>query len=465
MKIRKIWIKDHKQFKDTFIDLTNPVTGEAVDNVCFIGSNGTGKSNLLLLIREIIQLFSRRLGESHNFHCSIVVEFSIKTQKYIYFTEKYTEDLFGNNISYFFLNKFNLQLSAWANYEIVEKTKQGWILKNKIANYEAIIYPWIYKGPGSFSNNSADLLIYSPAEGVNNYYLGIDDVPKTDVDTALSLNLVSHFYHSISSDTVNNFWAVLIYLILKRKEERERYETAEGNIDKTKRELTKEFDAIYPNILTKIAEVWDKILANAGLYFDADGASNPVQLNDNLTVFIKSKTTNETVPYNQLSTGIRNFIFRIGHIYSLYFNREIKNGIVLIDEPENSLFPDFLYDLIETYQSVFVDKNGENNTQLFVATHSPIIAAQFEPYERIILEWDEAGTGNVVASRGKAPAGDDPNDILKKDFGVAHLMGKRGEEKWKEYLDMKTLLRRAIDEAEKTRLIEQIIKLGKDYNF
>ena len=167
--------------------------------------------------------------------------------------------------------------------------------------------------------------------------------------------------------------------------------------------------------------------------------------------------------YSQLSTGIRNFIFRIGHIYSLYFNREIKKGIVLIDEPENSLFPDFLYDLIETYQQAFTDRNGKRNTQLFVATHSPIIAAQFEPHERIILEWDEPGS--VKAVKGNAPAGDDPNDILQKDFGIAHLMGKRGEEMWKEYLDMKKKLRHTSDESEKTSLVEKITHLGSQYNF
>lgn len=64
---------------------------------------------------------------------------------------------------------------------------------------------------------------------------------------------------------------------------------------------------------------------------------------------------------------------------------------MLLDEPENSLFPDFLLNLIETYQEVMIDKNGENNTQFFVSTHSPIIAAQFEPYERIVLEWNDEG--------------------------------------------------------------------------
>ncbi|MBL0266501.1 MAG: AAA family ATPase [Leptospiraceae bacterium] len=107
---------------------------------------------------------------------------------------------------------------------------------------------------------------------------------------------------------------------------------------------------------------------------------------------------------------MRNYIFRIGHIYSLYFNREVKRGFLLLDEPENSLYPDFLFDWMETFLEIIKDKNGENNTQVFISTHNPIIAAQFEPYERIILEWDE--NAHVISRKGKSPVGDDPNDIL-----------------------------------------------------
>ena len=71
----------------------------------------------------------------------------------------------------------------------------------------------------------------------------------------------------------------------------------------------------------------------------------------------------------------------------------------------------------------------------------------------------------MKAEKGKAPAGDDPNDILKQDFSIAHLMGKKGEEMWKEYLDMKKRLRATTDENEKSRLVEKITHLGAEYNF
>jgi hypothetical protein len=62
--------------------------------------------------------------------------------------------------------------------------------------------------------------------------------------------------------------------------------------------------------------------------------------------------------------------------------------------------------------------------QMFFATHSPIVAAQFKPEERFILEFDP--DRGVVVRRGVTPEGDDPNDVLLKDFAVRTLYGEKG---------------------------------------
>jgi predicted ATP-dependent endonuclease of OLD family len=265
------------------------------------------------------------------------------------------------------------------------------------------------------------------------------------------------FYHTISPDTLNNFWKLLIYQIKKRENNLSAFQKREENLDKTVRKVQEEFDKKSPKILNKIAELWDKILNKAGLEFDVEGASNPIQLNDNLQAYIKLKGTDKNIPYNQLSTGIRNFIFRVGHIFTLYFNRNIERGFLLLDEPENSLHPDFLYDLVDIYTGII------QNTQFFVATHNPIIAAQFEPYERFILEFDEQGA--VHAKRGTTPVGDDPNDLLVQDFGVRNLLGKEGIKKWERYVELKNLIQEEEDKAKKVGLLEEFLSIGQAYNF
>ncbi|HFA50053.1 MAG TPA: hypothetical protein ENJ95_13675, partial [Bacteroidetes bacterium] len=314
-----------------------------------------------------------------------------------------------------------------------------------------------------FKPNSIDVLIYSPSESNQNYSLQINDVPQSNLNDAIQLFDNFPFYHEVSDERISEFWTQLIYQIKKRENERELFENKPENLNKTKKQLIEEFDQKYPKILKKLAKLWNEILDRAGLEFDYESASNPIQLNDNLKAYIKLKSTGKKINYNQLSTGIRNFIFRIGHIYSLYFNREIKRGFLLVDEPENSLFPDFLYDLIDIYQKIITDKNGERNTQSFFATHNPIIAAQFEPYERILLEWDDKG--HVQAFKGKAPAGDDPNDLLRQDFRLDHLMGRKGQEMWEEYLNLKKQLRHSKNGDDKDELISKISEIGQLYNF
>jgi predicted ATPase len=86
-----------------------------------------------------------------------------------------------------------------------------------------------------------------------------------------------------------------------------------------------------------------------------------MQLTDNLLAYIKIKNTDSTIPYSVLSSGIRNYIFRLGYITSLFFNRHVRFATALIDEPENSLFPDLLFDLVEEYNDI------TRNTQIFYA--------------------------------------------------------------------------------------------------
>jgi hypothetical protein len=103
------------------------------------------------------------------------------------------------------------------------------------------------------------------------------------------------------------------------------------------------------------------------------------------------------------------------------------------------------------------------NTQFFFATHSPIIASQFHPDERIILEFDEQG--KVEARKGVSPEGDDPNDVLIQDFGLENILGKKGLEKLQRYIELKTLIKNEPDPAHKDQLVKEYLEIGNQYHF
>ena len=128
------------------------------------------------------------------------------------------------------------------------------------------------------------------------------------------------------------------------------YHREPKNQDRTIREVELEFLSKNPNILKELADLWQPILAKAGLMFDYEKASVPVQLSENLRAYIRLIADDAVIPYAQLSTGIRGFLFRLGHLFTIFHFHPSKGGIVLVDEPENSLYPDFLFQLLSHYE-------------------------------------------------------------------------------------------------------------------
>jgi hypothetical protein len=472
MRICNIYIKDYDQFSNINLDFTDPETSKPVNKVCFIGKNGTGKSKILnfilLLQNSILPQLARPVHSNPNHPRNrIRLDFGQSQKaKFIY------KISFDNDYYLIYCDRENIEIFR---VTYLEKDKEKEIIQqllNELPPNElirGIDYGKLIEGTKeasfirklSFNNNSNDLLIYSPAESNTNEYLKISDVPLTNVNEALKLFSNMPYYSLVSSETVSNFWRLLIYNLKKRDEDRENYERE--NLTKTKAQLIDEFNKENPEILKSLANIWNKILGKSYLEFDVDEARNPIQLTDNLRAYIKVKSINKVIRYNALSTGIRNFIFRIGHIYSLYFNREVDRAFLLIDEPENSLFPDILLELIDVYNEIVVDKRGQNNTQMFFATHNPIVAAQFKPFERVILDWNEDAT--VKTFKGSAPEGDDPNDVLKKDFAINELMGHKGLAEWIRYLELKRELKKTTNSEKKMEIAAEINRIGQSYNF
>ncbi len=451
MKISKIFIKNFQQFQDVEIDFTYPKNhptkaGKPLDKICFIGKNGTGKTMILELINYFLNNDRLKLRFSIS-----DLSLDIKLHLKIYFEidkNQYIGILLGNSN----LGNHHAILKA-SHYEKLNqlegyKNLLPFIQENMMQEQE-------YKDVLSKIKNT--LHVYIPSESSENSLLTTEFIPKTDLNNALTYFKEIPNYHEISYQNVAQFWNLVIYQVKHREEIRLNLLEKTENQNKTLQQFRQEFEEQYPDFLHILSEEWKRILDRAGLYFDYANAKNPVQLNDNLEAYIKDKSKHEKIAYYQLSSGIRHFIFKIGYLKALFFNRQILSSVVLIDEPENSLFPNFLYDIIDIYQ------NTATNSQFFFATHSPIVASQFEPCERIILDFDDEK--GVVAHKGKAPEGDDPNDLLVKDFGVSNLLGKKGKEQLTRYITLKSLIKFSDNEQEKEQYLREFSEIGNLYGF
>lgn len=438
-RIKRLRLVDFQQFANLDLDFTDP-DGEVCNRVCFIGPNGTGKTTLLdLLARHAA--FQPATGpgrqglELRNERGSLVhTQFHLTGER--------------KPFSRWFVDTPASRLFDVLAAEDLDQTRRAGALLDFVP----------LRNMSGTESWRPDLVVRSPAEAVRNESMQVEDVPQTTVDAALSLGAQLAVDHLVSTATVAEMWRVLVWTVKRREAERQDFETRAENLEKTKKQLIAEFDALFPDPLIEIANLWDQILAPAGLEFDRENARLPVQLNDNLVAYIRLKRTGERIPYASLSTGIRNFLFRVGHIFLLYFHRRIDSAYVFVDEPENSLFPDFLLDLVELY-----DRLVGPNTQLFVATHNPIVAAQFAPHERIVLTWNDDAT--VSAHRGTAPKGDDPNDVLRQDFGLPDVMGPEGRRQWDAYVDLKNRIRAEQDPERRRELLESAAAIGRAYRF
>lgn len=285
----------------------------------------------------------------------------------------------------------------------------------------------------------------------------MNDVPLTNLDAALQFLRSPSLKFVVGQENVAGFWQHLIALVKHREARLLEYSQKPANQERTVRQVREEFLEKNPDILKELTELWKPILGKAGLLFDFKEASIPIQLTDNLKAYIKLAADNSVIPYADLSTGIRSFLFRLGHLFTIFRFHPNKGGIVLIDEPENSLYPDFLFDLVGYYEQ------SAPGAQMFFATHSPIVAAQFKPEERFILEFDpDLG---IKVRRGVTPEGDDPNDVLLKDFAVRTLYGTKGVESWKRFRELDLSIQTETDPQKRKAMLKEYLELGRTYNF
>lgn len=124
----------------------------------------------------------------------------------------------------------------------------------------------------------------------------------------------------------------------------------------------------------------------------------------------------EKIYFDDLSNGEKQLYFRAISLYQL----NINEGIILVDEPEDSLHPTWQKAILSLYQKI-----GTNN-QVIVATHSPHIMASVKPESLFLLHVDEQEKGRKVqvlnmAKEGKHSKGLEPNRILKEIMEVEIL--------------------------------------------
>ncbi|MDP5200807.1 AAA family ATPase [Flavobacterium sp. DG2-3] len=421
MKISKLHIDSFRHLENLEFDFTyqsGERKGEPLDKICFIGQSATGKTSLLELInKDINGFFKTELDD--------VGDIWIRSHK---FDSNFK--LINNNQSFEYDNG------------VISKNDKSLSFSKKSASF----IQYLFEKTDRIFHITSDILSNQNIKLFEEETVLLIERFKTLSKERELENEYSRltFDHQVEEEV----WISLLKQNVKYLQDFLQFATELINsgsvLDNSSQKKVDDWKSKNSNPLTDFSEKFDVILNKVQLEVDLVNTKNIIPL--------KHKITGENIPIKNISTGTKQLLLTAFPLFKL----ETNNSIILIDEPERSLYPDMQMDLMDYY------KNLAPEAQFIVSTHSPFIAASFEPDERFILYFDEEG--KVAVRRGTSPIGDDPNDMLYNDFGIDYI-NKYGKKVYNEYLEKRRQLLFEENEEVKKKLQDEIESIGDKYNF
>ena len=134
-----------------------------------------------------------------------------------------------------------------------------------------------------------------------------------------------------------------------------------------------------------------------------------------LYLSLREKSLNKTVGALHISDGTLRFLL----LMSIFYNHE-RGSFVGIDEPESGLHPDMIKSVGDMI------KYATSESQIIIATHSPLLLNQFELEDVLIFEKDDDNT-TIVKKLSESDFSDWEGDFLP---GQMWLRGQIGAKRW-----------------------------------
>ncbi|MCB9235997.1 MAG: ATP-binding protein [Bacteroidia bacterium] len=349
MKVTKIHIQEFQQFRDFGLELTYPdgheKAGQPLEKVCLLGQSGTGKTTLLEIIRKSLQTPPNPNNKSRNYNSEDDLELvgvSMKGKSDVLEVHQRCYE------------------SGWKSG--VQPEDVGFIYfpaeisqnLNPILNEER-------KVVGGFSIHDLNQVeIFKP--------FAKKDQPKK-------------YNFTFGPELAKSVWSLLMDPIVdyQKKEAELLFEiglstTEEASDERLAKSNYQNWKNSTPNPLEELShECLNPILQKMGLRV------RPKLHSLKEVAFLPIETLDgRPIPSEFISTGTKQISLLLAPLFLI----KPENAIILIDEPERSLYPDIQSEIIKSIISQTKD------SQLIVATHSPLIAASFDPWEIVELKFD-----------------------------------------------------------------------------
>jgi len=353
MKIRKIKYLNHPLFGDIEFDFTDH-NGKTINTIIIAGENGVGKSLLLNDIFEFsnLTLVDRKSEEKRIFEIELSDE-EIQVLKNSevskqYFTTNYKDNIFQISIDY------NIT-GNWNQIDIKGKIENG---------FSPSLVGYLFSRDGT---NNILKAVFSDVE-INFTPQEIRTVTSTNIDRT-----------DIKSQRSNSNLATEITQLLIDVQSLDALEFTEwarknngqiidnDKIDVRIKRFTSAFDFMFPQKRYKRIE----------------------NVNNRKEIIFEESGKEMTI--SQLSSGEKQIVFRGSFL--LKDKESSKGALILIDEPEISLHPNWQLKVLSFFKKLFTNTNGKQTSQIIISTHSPFILhnANRNDDKVIILQKSENG--------------------------------------------------------------------------
>jgi len=354
-RISKLSLRNYNTFqKELEIDLTYPLghkkAGEPLEKICIIGQSGTGKTTLLNLIKNFTFLRNEGKDISKVDFNSVEIQYKHK------------------NIELKVVSDKNLELKC-----LVVK-KEG---KSDLDKYVAI--PRLVNYPAYSSVNLKNQQYEENTLKLENISLdGLVDFSEPELSKRMWKKILNE---------IDEYKTEELKISLQISD---RLIKGESLIE-IQKEITQFQQKIGINPLAKFAKFANPLLEKLNLCIKEKINAESIK---NLGFIEVEHVNGEKKEFDnsKISLGTQQILEKTASLYNI----APYNSIILIDEPENSLYPDIQKAFIEFItDEKWRDSETEKNCQFFFATHSPTIASAFEPWEIIELKLNEKGEVEV----------------------------------------------------------------------
>ena len=416
MKIRKIKIKNYKLFDDLELDFTD-VDGNTLDTIVLAGVNGCGKTTIL-------QLLQKRFSQKSNQFKKGKLLYDIKDKDIILCDEiiiEFESSFDAVNEFKKLLSAFKKQTATTRTYVDVEKYFTNINLKlsksnNKTENIK--IFEFLCKNESNGSQVKIlknDFILFSIfQENILKYFSVLYFLASSFELFSNKKNIKEIIEADIRSHETDGITKLVD--IFSHKKEIEKY-LINSVIDSVlkNREIT-----VKDAIEKKINEI-NHILKHTSV------KTKLVNITSDKAIF--NSPNGKEISIDDLSSGEKQLYYRAALLNKL----NVKNSLILVDEPETALHPTWQREIIKLYQNA-----GENN-QVILATHSPHIIASVNPKNLFVLYFDDNNKVQIMnmEKAQKNTKGVEPNRILQEIMGFE----LRDEETQQRIDEIVTLLR------------------------